>query len=150
MNFVKENWIGFVKFLEKHYHLYYYYYYQYFYLERNNWWFHVRFEIIKQTIQRYVFNGTPLKILNIGVATGAGSDMLSVFGNVVSSEYDEETCRFLKDELKIDVIQASVTALPFADNTFDLVCAFDVIEGVQKRRKNSRHGTCIYDDVERT
>ena len=107
------------------------YYYQYFHLERNNWWFQVRFEIIKQTIQRYVFNGTPLKILNIGVATGAGSDMLSVFGNVVSSEYDEETCRFLKDELKIDVIQASVTALPFADNTFDLVCAFDVIEHVE-------------------
>jgi ubiquinone/menaquinone biosynthesis C-methylase UbiE len=107
------------------------YYYQYFHLERNNWWFLVRFKIIRQTIKKYVYKGTPLKILNIGVATGAGSDMLSVFGNVISSEYDEETCQFLRDELKIDVTQASVTALPFADNTFDLVCAFDVIEHVE-------------------
>jgi SAM-dependent methyltransferase len=107
------------------------YYDQYFHLERENWWFQVRFEIIRQTIRRLVFKGTPLNILNIGVATGAGSDMLSDFGVVTSSEYDEETCHFLKNELNMDVVQASVTALPFDNNTFDLVCAFDVIEHVE-------------------
>lgn len=107
------------------------YYKQYFHLERNNWWFLVRFEIIRQSIKKYVYKGTPLKILNIGVATGAGSDMLSEFGDVVSSEYDEETCTFLRENLKMNVTQASVTDLPFDDHTFDLVCAFDVIEHVE-------------------
>jgi ubiquinone/menaquinone biosynthesis C-methylase UbiE len=107
------------------------YYIQYYHLERKNWWFLVRLSIIRQAIKKNVYQGNPLKILNIGVATGASSDMLSLFGDVVSSEYDEETCRFLKENLNIEVIQASVTDLPFEDNSFDLVCAFDVIEHVE-------------------
>lgn len=107
------------------------YYIQYYHLERENWWFLVRLSIIRQAIKKYVYLGKPLKILNIGVATGASSDMLTLFGEVVSSEYDEETCKFLKENLKIEVIQASVTDLPFEDNSFDLVCAFDVIEHVE-------------------
>jgi hypothetical protein len=37
----------------------------------------------------------PLKILNIGVAAGAGSDMLSAFAAVVSSEDDQKSVHFL-------------------------------------------------------
>lgn len=107
------------------------YYTRYYHLERNNWWFIIRLKIIKQTIQKRIYQHQPLKILNVGVATGASSDMLSEFGVVVSSEYDLETCKFLKENLNMEVVQASVTDLPFADNSFDLVCAFDVIEHVE-------------------
>lgn len=58
--------------------------------------------------------------------------MLEYFGTVTSSEYDHETCRFVKEELGMEVIQASITDLPFEDNFFDLVCAFDVIEHVEE------------------
>lgn len=37
----------------------------------------------------------------------------------------------LRQVLKMEVIEASVTELPFPDNEFDLVCAFDVIEHVE-------------------
>ncbi|MBK8078922.1 MAG: class I SAM-dependent methyltransferase [Saprospiraceae bacterium] len=107
------------------------YYRQYYDLERSNWWFVARSSIISQCLEIHTEPLSPKKILNIGVATGATSDMLKKFGTVISSEFDAETCTFLRQVLKMEVIEASVTELPFPDNEFDLVCAFDVIEHVE-------------------
>ncbi|MFZ1705165.1 MAG: class I SAM-dependent methyltransferase [Saprospiraceae bacterium] len=107
------------------------YYKQYFSLERNHWWFVVRSSIIHQCLEQHLPRVKKLKILNIGVATGATSEMLGSFGQVISSEYDHDTCLFLKETLQIDVVEASVTDLPFKDGEFDVVCAFDVIEHVE-------------------
>lgn len=107
------------------------YYQQYYNLERTNWWFVVRSSLIKQCLQINIKPKDNRHILNIGVATGATSIMLEHFGKVVSSEYDSETCLFLKEELGMDVIEASATDLPFANGTFDWVCAFDVIEHIE-------------------
>ena len=73
----------------------------------------------------------PLKILNIGSATHYTSELLTEFGDVTSLEYDEACCDFVRTVLKEEVINASATELPFEDNTFDLVCAFDVIEHIE-------------------
>jgi SAM-dependent methyltransferase len=108
------------------------YYKQYYSLEREHWWFVVRSALIRQCLQMNLPANRKLKILNIGIATGATSHMLEYFGTVTSSEYDHETCRFVKEELGMEVIQASITDLPFEDNFFDLVCAFDVIEHVEE------------------
>lgn len=82
-------------------------------------------------VSKIVATGTPLKILNVGVATGHTSTLLTKYGEVISVESDEECCVFVKEKLNIDVIHASVTNLPFKDGEFDLVCAFDVIEHVE-------------------
>lgn len=111
------------------------YYQRYFELERRNWWFQVRLKIIHQLIKKQVGDNKALKVLNLGVATGASSEMLNDFGHVTSSEYDTETCEFLRTQLKMDVIQASITELPFENDTFDLVCAFDVVEHVENDTK---------------
>jgi len=107
------------------------YYHRYFKLERHNWWFQVRLKIIHQLIKKQVGDIKTLKVLNLGIATGASSEMLTDFGHVTSSEYDAETCEFLRTQLKMEVVQASITELPFENNTFDLVCAFDVVEHVE-------------------
>lgn len=107
------------------------YYRQYYELERNHWWFVVRSSLIKQCLEKHLPETRNLSILNIGTATGATSGMLDSFGKVVSSEYDHETCVFLREELGMEVTEASVTALPFDNESFDLVCAFDVIEHVE-------------------
>jgi SAM-dependent methyltransferase len=73
-----------------------------------------------------------LKILNIGVATGYTTELLFELGEVTSVEYDESCYRYLKTFLKGEIVNASITALPFANETFDIVCAFDVIEHVQE------------------
>lgn len=114
------------------------YYQDYYTLERNHWWFVARMKIIEDIINRKVYQKKPLKILNVGTATGAGTIMMQQFGSVTSVEYDSDCCSFLNNDLKISTIHASITALPFEDNTFDLVCAFDVIEHVEDHELAAR------------
>jgi SAM-dependent methyltransferase len=107
------------------------YYREYYHLERANWWFKVRAQIIMQHLKKVLKNKNEIKILNIGAATGRTTELLSQFGKVISLEYDKECCEFVKTQLKIDIINGSILELPFENNTFDLVCAFDVIEHVE-------------------
>lgn len=108
------------------------YYKEYFLLEKTHWWFQARLHILSSQIKkRIVKSNKPLKILNVGVASGATTLMLEKFGEVTSVEYDKECCLFLQNELNIEVVNASLTELPFENDTFDLVCAFDVVEHIE-------------------
>lgn len=107
------------------------YYKEYYHLERSNWWFTARLEMLKSQVKTLFPNRNDLKILNIGVATGATSVMLEEFGTVKSVEYDEVCYQFVKEKLNIDIDQGTILALTFADNSYDLVCAFDVVEHVE-------------------
>jgi SAM-dependent methyltransferase len=105
------------------------YYLDYYHFERKHWWFRARLTILEK-----LFPATNIKnphILNAGVATGATTKMLSTFGKVTSLEYDKDCCQFLKEHLQIEVDNASLTHLPYADSSFNLVCAFDVIEHIE-------------------
>lgn len=109
------------------------YFNTYYNLERSHWWFKARLEILESLLDLYLVKEKKnIKILNTGVATGATTKMLEKYGNVTSLEYDQECCNFLKNELNIDVINGSLTQLPFKKESFDLVCAFDVIEHIKQ------------------
>ncbi len=110
------------------------YYFEYYKLERNHWWFKVRAEILMKHIKNLQL-GSNLKILNIGVATGKTSQLLDQFGTVTSLEYDKDCCDFIEKEVGIPVINGSILELPFQADSFDLVCAFDVIEHVEDHLK---------------
>jgi len=110
------------------------YYTEYFTLEREHWWFVVRGKILMQRLQRELPSNRPLQILNIGVATGRTSELLSQFGQVTSLEYDEDCRNFTAARLDMEIILGSILELPFDDDSFDLVCAFDVIEHVEDDR----------------
>lgn len=111
------------------------YYVEYYKLERENWWFKARLEIIRSQIKRITKGRHNLKILNIGTATGATSVMLQEFGSVKSIEYDKDCYEFVKQRLDIDLEQGSILDLQFRDEEYDLVCAFDVIEHVEDDKK---------------
>ncbi|MBA4259730.1 MAG: hypothetical protein C0446_11250 [Chitinophaga sp.] len=106
------------------------YFKEYYHLERVNWWFTVRRRILRDRIHRQLQSPKGIQSLNIGAATGTTSDMLTEFGEVMSVEYDQECCDFTKTFLSTPLIQGSITELPFENNSYDLVCAFDVIEHV--------------------
>jgi SAM-dependent methyltransferase len=109
------------------------YYKEYYTLERNHWWFKIRAKIILFLIDKSLQNkpNTKLKILNVGAATCKSSEILSQYGDVTSLEFDKDCCDFVKNNLKIDIISGSLLNLPFANQAFDVVCAFDVIEHVE-------------------
>ena len=111
------------------------YYKDYYSLERKHWWFRAREAIIINTIRKRINPENKLSILNVGCATGRSTEYLSKFGNVTSVEYDIDCCEFLLKETGINAINASATALPFTDNMFDLVCAFDVIEHIEDHQQ---------------
>lgn len=108
------------------------YYSEYYKLERGHWWFLARNQMLVELITNLTqTQAKPLRILNVGVATGNTSERLAALGEVKSVEYDQDCYEFVKEKLNIDIIQGSILDLPFADNSYDVVCAFDVIEHVE-------------------
>jgi ubiquinone/menaquinone biosynthesis C-methylase UbiE len=111
------------------------YYKEYYDLERQHWWFVAREKIIsnylKKIIAAKILKHQDLKILNVGCGPGRSSQYLSSFGEVTSIEYDKDCCEFASERTGLQIINGSITALPFQDEMFDLVCAFDVIEHVE-------------------
>ena len=109
------------------------YYKEYAQLEREHWWFQVRGKIISKLILTSIETNEnkQLNILNIGAATGKTSEILSKFGKVTSLEYDKDCCDYAKQQFNMTIIHGSILELPFMDEEFDLVCAFDVIEHVE-------------------
>ncbi|MEL7163261.1 MAG: methyltransferase domain-containing protein, partial [Bacteroidota bacterium] len=110
------------------------YYAEYSVRERQHWWFLARLEILRDRVARFrptLRQDEPLRILNAGIATGATSLMLADFGEVTNLEYDADCCTFVRDKLGLEVVNGSLTELPFPDGTFDLICAFDVVEHIE-------------------
>jgi SAM-dependent methyltransferase len=111
------------------------YYKEYYDLERQHWWFVAREKIItnyiKKLINKNIISQGDLKILNVGCGPGRSSQYLSNFGEVTSVEYDKDCCEFASERTGLQIINGSITELPFQKDSFDLVCAFDVIEHVE-------------------
>lgn len=111
------------------------YYRDYYRFEREHWWFRARREILRNYIGRRIHQGKPLSVLNIGAATGSSSEMLMAFGKVTSIEYDRDCIEMVKDKLSFPISFGDILNLDFMDGSFDLVCAFDVIEHVGDDRR---------------
>jgi SAM-dependent methyltransferase len=103
-------------------------------IEREHWWFRVRASIIGDLITGCQGIGEQKRILNVGAATGRSTEILQPFGQVKSLEFDGPSYEYCRDILKLDIVQGSITELPFENDSFDLVCAFDVIEHVEDDR----------------
>jgi SAM-dependent methyltransferase len=110
------------------------YYEEYYRNEREHWWFRARESILRRQMERMISLGRiPFRprILNIGIATGRSSQWLGELGDVVSLEYDSECCRLTRERTGLEIVEGTVLDLPWESDSFDVVCAFDVIEHVE-------------------
>lgn len=88
-----------------------------------------------ERINTLLHHPTTISSLNVGTATGTTSDMLTQFRKVMLVEHDEDCCNYIQPLLSTPLIQGSITELPFENDLYDLVCAFDVIEHVEDDQK---------------
>jgi SAM-dependent methyltransferase len=83
------------------------------------WWYRARAELLKAAVGRFV--GEPRLVLDVGSADGPSIGWLRGRGQQVSLDIDPRG-------LDTGGVCGSALALPFADDSFDVVAAFDVIE----------------------
>ena len=99
--------------------------------EDRYWWFVARRHLITSLLQTHYPQDGRLQILDIGCGTGAMLDELVPFGHVVGADYAPEALQFCVTRgVGADLARADVRRLPFADASFDVVTAMDIVEHI--------------------
>ena len=99
-------------------------------VEQSHWWFIGRRRILAQFIEqicRQVTDRRP-RILDVGCGTGANLLLLSQYGEAEGVDVSEDALAFCRARGLDKVKLGAGEELPYEDDTFDLVTAFDVVE----------------------
>lgn len=101
-------------------------YYQTFKLEKTHFYYLANHQIIIDLIRKYLGKRQKIKILDAGCGTGLLAKKMEKFGTVLGVDVSFEALKYAKRR-GILVKQASVTALPLKDSSFDLITCVNVI-----------------------
>jgi SAM-dependent methyltransferase len=98
-------------------------------VEDTYWWYVGMRSIFLSLLDGHYKARTDLKILDAGCGTGAMLSYLRSYGRVVGVDISSEALRLAgkRDVEGCELLQSSLTDLPFADGVFDLITSFDVI-----------------------
>lgn len=99
-------------------------------VEQSHWWYTGRRRIIAsfvESICRQVTDRRP-RILDVGCGTGANLLLLSKYGDAEGVDVSDDALAFCRERGLDQVTKGAGEELPHADETFDLVTAFDVVE----------------------
>jgi len=102
--------------------------------ERTYWWHLGRLKIIKTYIELANKTDKKISILNVGCGTGGTIDLLESFGKVVNVDNSDDAIKFMKSSGYKNVTKVEGIGLPFANSSFDIVGAFDVLEHIDDDR----------------
>lgn len=100
-------------------------------LDQRHWWYLGRRRVLAALIERAVRPPEDARILEVGCGTGHNLAMLQGFGRVDAVELDESVREIAERRLGRQVMADRLPELTaVADRTYDLICAFDVIEHI--------------------
>lgn len=108
------------------------YYSEYRRIEDVHWWFEGRRRVVRRVLDDYLPEpqGAERSILDVGCGTGAMLHELETYGAVTGVDGDREAVRFCRERGFDDVRLLDSQRLPWPEETFDVVTAFDVIEHI--------------------
>lgn len=115
-------------------------------LEEHFWWFSGMREITSALLDPFCPSGVRT-VLDAGCGTGANVAWLQRYageGTVVGIDVARDALRFCMSSGERSIAQASVTSLPFANSTFDLVTSFDVLAQLPDRLADQRASREMY------
>ena len=101
-------------------------------LEENFWWF-VGMREITQALLDPTLSNRPARVLDAGCGTGGMLTWLTRYAedrDIVVVDFSETALQFCSQRQHQKLARSSVSDLPFADSTFDLVTSFDVLQHV--------------------
>lgn len=100
-------------------------------VEGSHWWFVGRRAILEnflKSISDKIRDPlVPIRILDVGCGTGANLEMLSQFGTAEGVDVSDDALEFCRQK-GLNAQKGLAETLPFADETFDLTTALDVVE----------------------
>lgn len=108
-------------------------------VEEEHWWFVVRRELFMRELSRYQLS-PDAAILDLGTSTGTNLRMLCAaqFKNIAGLDFSEESVRFCAEKGLPRVYKGDICDLPFADASYDVILATDIIEHVDDDAKALR------------
>jgi SAM-dependent methyltransferase len=95
--------------------------------EPYHWWYRGMRQITHQLLEPIVGDSEKLKILDAGCGVGGNLSELSQFGWVVGLDYSTLALSYAREQHQGKLVRSTVEAMPYADNSFDLVTSFDVL-----------------------
>lgn len=99
-------------------------------LETGHWWFVARRKVLDRLIRRLA-PPVGATILEVGCGAGGNIPVLQPYGSVTALEPDADSRAYVAERFGIPVDGGLLPdGLPYAPASFDLICAFDVIEHV--------------------
>jgi SAM-dependent methyltransferase len=98
-------------------------------VEDRHWWFRGRWAVVEALLTRASLPAEP-RILDAGCGTGGNLMRYVRMGDATGVDPFPDAVRFCHERGFKSVQQARLESLPFADDSFDLVAATDVIEHI--------------------
>jgi SAM-dependent methyltransferase len=96
-------------------------------LEDSYWWFVGKRHIAQNLIEEFIPLNQREAILDVGCGTGATMCLLDHYGRAYGMDISETALGFCQERALERLSRASALRLPFADSSFSLVTAFDML-----------------------
>jgi len=97
-------------------------------VEETHWWHTARRNIVLDWIHQSYPGRSDLAILDAGCGTGLMLQQMQQLGHAEGVDISDEALDFCRKRGLANVQRADLLELPFAEGTFDLVTALDVLE----------------------
>lgn len=94
---------------------------------KTHWWYLGMRQITIALLDKHLSRKRNLKILDAGCGPGTAFSYLKRYGQLIGVDASDEALRYARKHNQVKIVKASVSSLPFKDNSFDLVVCLDVL-----------------------